>query len=134
MADLFLEDGADFVLTAAGDLLIATGWDEVRQRVERRIFTNPQTTQTNGSPVQPEYIFHTDYGLGAEATIGNVWDQSAINAFQDKIIQGVIQDQGVNGAVMPTVQVDPISGHEVDFKIQVTLVNGLQNTITLSVP
>jgi hypothetical protein len=134
MADLFLEDGADFVLNAAGDLVIATDWDEVRQRIERRIFTNPQTTQTGGEPIEPEYIFHTDYGLGAEAVIGDTWNQNAINSFRDKIIKGVIQDQGVNGAVMPSVQVNPISGHEVEFQIQVTLVNGLQNTITLSVP
>jgi hypothetical protein len=134
MATLFLENGSDFVLNSAGGLLLAEGWDEIRQRIERRIFTNPQSFQTSGAPVQPQYIFDTTYGLGAGTVIGDNWTDQAINAFTDKIIAGVIQDQGVNGSVMPTVQSTVLPNHTVEFQIQVTLINGLQNTITLTVP
>jgi len=59
MADLWLEWGDDFQVDATGDLLIADGDDEVRQRLERRLFTAVQG-----------YVWHPDYGAGLPQKIG----------------------------------------------------------------
>lgn len=62
MADLFLEWGGDFVADSTGDLLIVDGDDEVRQRLERRLFT-----AANGG-----YLWHPEYGAGLPQKIGSV--------------------------------------------------------------
>jgi len=61
MADLSLEWHDDFQLDATGDLLVVDGDDEVRQRLERRLFTAAQG-----------YVWHRDYGAGLPQKIGSV--------------------------------------------------------------
>jgi hypothetical protein len=61
MADLSLEWNGDFEDDATGDLLVVDGDTEVRQRLERRLFT-----AVNG------YVWHKDYGAGLPQKIGSV--------------------------------------------------------------
>lgn len=134
MADLFLEFGTDFLLTANGDLCMATGWDEIRQRIERRILTNPAFEQFNGAPVVAEYIFDSNYGLGARAAIGFVFNNATIQQFIQRIYEGVLVDQGVNTNVPPVITYSQPTPNEIIFNIAITLANGQQNTILLSLP
>jgi hypothetical protein len=61
MADVSLEWHDDFVPDATGDLLVVDGDDEVRQRLERRLFTAVQG-----------YVWHPDYGAGLPQKVGSV--------------------------------------------------------------
>ena len=61
MADVSLEWGADFEIDATGDLFVVDGDDEVRQRLERRLFTAVQG-----------YVWHPSYGAGLPQKIGSV--------------------------------------------------------------
>ena len=61
MADVSLEWNDDFVPDSTGDLLVVDGDDEVRQRLERRLFTAVQG-----------YVWHPDYGAGLPQKIGSV--------------------------------------------------------------
>lgn len=61
MTDIFLEWMADFEIDSTGDLLTADGDTEVRQRLERRLFTAVKG-----------YIWHPDYGAGLPQKIGSV--------------------------------------------------------------
>lgn len=61
MADLFLEWQGDFEPDATGDLLLVDGDDEVRQRLQRRLFT-----AANG------YVWHPEYGAGLPQKVGSV--------------------------------------------------------------
>lgn len=58
--DLCLEWNDDFQIDATGDLLLVSGDDEVRQRLERRLFTAVQG-----------YVWHPDYGAGLPQKIGS---------------------------------------------------------------
>src|SRR5674476_385449 len=69
MADLSLEWNDDFVPDATGDLLIVDGDDEVRQRLERRLFTAVKG-----------YIWHPSYGAGLPQKIGSVLSASEIRS------------------------------------------------------
>jgi len=69
MADVSLEWGADFEVDATGDLLVVDGDVDVRQRLERRLFT-----AVNG------YVWHPDYGAGLPQKIGSVLSVSDILA------------------------------------------------------
>jgi hypothetical protein len=61
MADVALEWNDDFQIDGTGDLAIVDGDDEVRQRLERRLFTAVQG-----------YVWHPDYGAGLPQKIGSV--------------------------------------------------------------
>lgn len=69
MTDASLEWHDDFQPDATGDLLLVDGDDEVRQRLERRLFTAVQG-----------YVWHPDYGAGLPQKIGSVLSVEAIRA------------------------------------------------------
>lgn len=60
MADVSLEWQSDFQPDSTGDLLVVDGDIEVRQRLERRLFT-----AVNG------YVWHKEYGAGLPQKIGS---------------------------------------------------------------
>ena len=69
MADISLEWHDDFEIDATGDLLVVDGDIEVRQRLERRLFT-----AVNG------YIWHPSYGAGLPQKIGSVLSVAQIRS------------------------------------------------------
>jgi hypothetical protein len=133
-ADLYFEWGQDLQLTAAGDLLLASGWDQVRQRIERRVFTNPATLQDNGAPIRADYYFHPTYGLGARAHGGDILNNAFIQKMTQLLNQGILVDQGVDTAILPTITSQQLSVNSVLFTILVYLANGTQETIEIILP
>jgi hypothetical protein len=69
MADIALEWNDDFRIDATGDLATVDGDDEVRQRLERRLFT-----AVNG------YVWHPEYGAGLPQKIGSVFSVNQIKS------------------------------------------------------
>lgn len=69
MTDVSLEWQGDFQLDATGDLLLVDGDNEVRQRLERRLFTAVQG-----------YVWHPDYGAGLPQKVGSVFSVSQIKS------------------------------------------------------
>ena len=67
MADFSLEWSGDFQIDSSGDLLVVDGDVEVRQRLERRLFTAVQG-----------YVWHPDYGAGLPQKIGSVYTREQI--------------------------------------------------------
>lgn len=59
MADVSLEWQRDFQPDATGDLMVNDGDIEVRQRLERRLFTSVKG-----------YVWHPEYGAGLPQKIG----------------------------------------------------------------
>ncbi len=92
MSDLYLEWGADFHASANGDLLLASGSDEVRQAICRRLFTATQG-----------YVFHPEYGAGLPQKIGLTTNTSALGAIvrsQIALESAVDQSQPVSVRVL----------------------------------
>lgn len=69
MPDVFLEWGDDFVVSSTGGLLLASGDDFARQRLERRLMTPGRG-----------YIWSLEYGAGLPQRIGSPAQASAIEA------------------------------------------------------
>jgi hypothetical protein len=69
MTDISLEWTDDFQPDSTGDLQVIDGDDEVRQRLERRLFTAVQG-----------YVWHPSYGAGLPQKIGSVLSVSEINS------------------------------------------------------
>jgi hypothetical protein len=69
MADVSLEWTGDFGPDSTGDLLVIDGDDEVRQRLERRLFT-----------AEEGYVWHPSYGAGLPQKIGSLLSVSQIKS------------------------------------------------------
>jgi hypothetical protein len=69
MTDVSLEWHEDFVADSTGDLLLASGDNETRQRLQRRLFTAVRG-----------YIFHQEYGAGLPQKIGTTFSASQIQS------------------------------------------------------
>jgi len=69
MTDIALEWHDDFQPDATGDLMTVDGDDEVRERLERRLFTAVRG-----------YVWHPSYGAGLPQKIGSVLSVSQINS------------------------------------------------------
>jgi hypothetical protein len=89
MADACLEWGGDFIADATGDLLVIDGDNEVRQRLERRLFT-----------AAGGYVWHQTYGAGLPRKIGSVLSLTQI---QSVVISQLAQEASV--APSPPAQI-----------------------------
>ena len=61
--------GSDLTFSANGDLLTANGLEESKQRVLRRLLTNPR-----------DYLWQPLYGAGLPSYVGQPLDEAAIAA------------------------------------------------------
>ncbi|WP_407146228.1 hypothetical protein [Bradyrhizobium sp. ORS 86] len=106
MADLALEWHDDFQVDSTGDLLVVDGDDEVRQRLERRLFTAVQG-----------YVWHKDYGAGLPQKVGSVLSVAAIRSI-------VASQLALEASVAPnppaqlTVSANPNNAAQVNIAIQ----------------
>ena len=69
MADVAVPWNTDFLADATGDLLVIDGDDEVRLRLERRLFTAVQG-----------YVWHPEYGAGLPQKIGSTYSVPQIRS------------------------------------------------------
>lgn len=67
--------GNDISESSTGDLGSVTGVTKGRQRVLRRLLTNPAETSPEGDQLPPDYIWHPDYGAGLGRFIGRAGQQ-----------------------------------------------------------
>lgn len=82
--DCFLEWSGDFMIGSDGDLVLVDGDVEVRQRLERRLFT-----AVHG------YVWHPEYGAGLPQKIGTTLSVARIKAV-------VASQLGMEASVAPS--------------------------------
>lgn len=93
MTDIYHYLGNDLGISSTGDLLAVSGEEEGKQRVLRRLLTNPG-----------DYIWHPDYGAGLPQMIGELVDIDAITA----IIDGQMRlEDRVSHDPEPVIEVSP---------------------------
>jgi phage baseplate assembly protein W len=87
--------GQDLSTNATGDLLPVSGTDRGRQRVLRRLLTNPG-----------DYVWHPDYGAGLARYIGATLDVDIIRA----VVRAQLRlEAAVAKQPVPTIAVTPIA-------------------------
>lgn len=102
-ADFYLDWNSDFLVTPSGSIQTAVGWDRVRQRIIRRIITNPSQQLPDGTFTAPDYIFHPGYGVGGGALIDQDVDDEYIARLEQIISRGVLEDADVSSSTPPTI-------------------------------
>lgn len=103
MADIFHIFGADLAIGPTGDLAIAGSATEARQRVLRRLLTNPG-----------DYIWHPSYGAGLAQFIGQPANVARITA----VIRGQIFKEAAV-ARTPEPQIAVQAGTDGTFAVQI---------------
>ena len=131
---LFLEWGGDLILENRTSLQLATGWDLVRQRIERRIITNSAQQLPDGTFTTADYIFDQNYGIGAGKMIGQPFDEQFVATLYQRIQAGVLADAAVSTTIPPSIQlIQTNGGNTLWCVVGVTLANGNTGQIALSV-
>lgn len=133
MPTLYLDYGSDLVLNQNGGLTWAVGWDEVRQRVLRRLMTNSQSTLPDGTPVEPEYIYDVNYGLDGRVLVDQPVNQDWLNNLARAVRQAVLSDESVDTSAPPSIQVLRTNVTTFYVLIGITLQNGKVGQVALAV-
>ncbi|GGY07055.1 phage tail protein [Paludibacterium paludis] len=94
MKDLHHYVGSDLSISATGDLLPVTGPEKGRQRILRRLVTNPG-----------DYRAHPEYGAGLGCFVGDNLDVPRIRAI---VARQILLESAVARDPRPQVVVEPI--------------------------
>lgn len=129
--DFFLDWNSGLKLTPSGSIQTATGWDRVRQRIIRRIITNPAQLLPNGNYTPADNVFSMFYGIGLGAEIDKAQDANYQQVIERKIAQGVLEDEDVSSTIPPSIQFVQPTPSELWIIIGVTLTTGQSGTIAI---
>lgn len=127
----YLDWNSDAILTPAGSIQSASGWDIVRQRIVRRMLTNPAQTLPSGYFTPPDYIFHPKYGIGLASLVDEAEGSQSLAELEQKISKGVLEDTAVDSSAPPSIQFSKPNINTFWILIGVTLVNGTAGTIAI---
>lgn len=131
--DLYLEWNDDFIVTPSGDLQTAVGWDQVRERILRRLLTNSQQTLPNGRMTVPDYIWDPSYGFGAGALVGQNITVDFINDLARRVTRACYADVSVATDIPPSVTYIQPTPQTLVMTVSVVLTNGLLGRLALNV-
>ncbi len=121
MADLSHIFGTDLTLSATGGLALATGAEQARQRVLRRLLTNPG-----------DYIWHPAYGAGLGRFVGQPTNPARIRGV---VLRQMRLEADVAQSPPPTVTVTPQGGGVVVLTIvYADAATGAAQTISGALP
>jgi hypothetical protein len=130
---LYLEYGGDFVLNQFGGLQLASGWDAVRQRLERAILTSPATNLPGEGPLPPDYIFEPTYGAGAQREVGEGFDANRFANMTAFVQQALAQDSAVNPIIQPIVSISQTGFQQFTMTVVVPLLDGTSGTMVFDI-
>lgn len=133
MTTLYLEWNGDLKLECRTSLQLATGWDEVRQRIIRRLITNCAQTLPDGRFTPADYIFDNSYGDGLGSMVDQNFTDTFLGALEQRIYAGVLADAAVDTSIPPTIKFARPMPEMLVIYISVILVTGQEGNIQLAV-
>lgn len=133
MTDFYLDWNSDFRITPNGSLQTAVGWDQVRQRIVRRIITNSSQLLPDGTRTPADYVFDPAFGIGAGALVDQNVDADYIAGLERRISRGVLEDSAVESTTPPTIQYVQPNNETFWAVVSVLLKSGVPGQIALQV-
>lgn len=127
----YLEWNGDLIITPSGSVLMAQGWDEVRERIIRRFLTNAALPLPDGTTTAPDYIFDPLYGLGAGALIDQNPDAAFITGFTRRMREAVVADAATDPGSLPSITVTTPYIGALQVFVTVQLISGQQGSFSM---
>ena len=130
-ADLYLNWQSDLVVTPSGNLQLAVGFDRIRQRIIRRMITNPAQILPSGRFTPADYIFEQKFGLGLGALVDQPESDKMLASLEQHITAAVLQDDNIDTAAPPVIKFyrEPSGG--LYITIGVTTISGAPGQIAV---
>jgi hypothetical protein len=132
-ADFSLDFNSDLMVTPSGSIQPAVGWTRVRQRITRRIITNPARRLPDQTFTPADDVFNQDFGIGLGSLVDQALNQNYESEVERKIAQGVLEDEDVNTTIPPSIVFERPNPATLWIVIGVTLLTGQPGTISLKV-
>ncbi len=132
-ATLDLEWNHDLILSQAGGLVLAYDWDAMRQRIFRRILTNPVFRDTDGTIVPPGYFYHPLYGLGLKYVVGQVMTRDNKEKLKQRVTQGILEDAETDPSFLPEVSISEPGFKRMDVYASFRTKLGVQESLFFEV-
>lgn len=127
----YLEWNGDLVITSNGSVLMAQGWDEVRERIIRRFLTNSALPLPDGTTTPPDNIFDPGYGLGAGALIDQNPNAAFLADFTRRMREAVVADAATDPGALPSITLTrPFIGALQVF-VTIQLISGQQGSFSM---
>ena len=133
MPTICVEYNGDFAPSPQGGLLMVSGWDEVRQRLERAIMTVPQLVLQDGTRTTPDYVFDPTFGFGLRVKIGSNPTQQDVADVEQSVLGACSKDPSVSQSIAPVITRKQAQPHVFIVYILVTLVSGQSGQIVVQV-
>lgn len=128
----YLEWNGDLVLIPNGSVLMASGWDEVRERIIRRFLTNSAVPLPDGSTTPPDYVFDPAYGLGAGALIDQNPTANWTAGFTSRMRQAVVADAATDPGALPSILVTTPMIGAIQVFVSISLISGNQGVFSMT--
>lgn len=129
--DFYLDFNSDLLLAQDGQIQVAVGWDQVRQRILRRMITNAAVTLPTGVSTPADYIFHQDFGFGLGSLVGGAYTDDFLNDLQRRVAQAVFADDDIDATIPPSIDFSLPAPNTLQITIGVTLTSGQPGTISI---
>jgi len=128
----FLEWNGDLILTPNGSILMAVGWDMVRERIIRRFLTNSSLPLPDGTQTPPDYVFDTLYGLGAGALIDQNPDANFRTNFTRRMREAVVADAATSPGALPSILITTPMIGLIQVYVAIQLISGQQGSFSIT--
>ena len=104
--DLSLPWGSDLAIGPNGDFKGVTDDAATKERIVRRLLTNPIGLDSNGTEVaECDYHFHPNYGAGTRRYVHGVITQELQQTVQQRVTDQALQEPSVVATPAPVVNV-----------------------------
>lgn len=127
----WLDWNRGFLLTPSGSIQTATGWDSFRQRVVRRIITNPAQQLPDGTFTPADYVFAPSFGVGLGSLVDQPFSAANLADVERRISLGVLADPETNTSVPPNIIFQRPNASQVNIFVSATTVSGQSGTIAI---
>lgn len=131
--DFYMDWNQDLIVTPSGSIQAAVGWDQVRQRIIRRIITNSAAILPDKTFTPAGDVFAPDFGVGLGTLLDQAFSEDFEAELERRIAQGVLEDVDVLSTTPPSIVFQRPNPSTLVIVIGVVLITGVPGTISIQV-
>lgn len=112
---------------------MSTGFEQIKQRIIRRLCSNPAFKLADKTPIPADYIFEQEYGNALRRKIGEPYNRDIQESLEQAVNQAIVIDEGLAVSRPPVVEIFKVGVDQVWIRIGVTLKTGQSGAVIFTV-